>query len=75
MGDVELVPLRPHRRFYLTYEGPLTLGRGTVHRVADVQFQWKAVHPNYMEILLSDGQSWRIEIAGKTAFLRTNVGK
>ena len=30
-----LTPLPPHRRRYLTYQGPLTDGRGTVVRVAE----------------------------------------
>jgi hypothetical protein len=32
-GRVDLLPLPSHRRDYLTYEGALTGGRGTVHRV------------------------------------------
>lgn len=33
LGELELEPLAPHRRAYLTYEGPLTGGRGWVTRV------------------------------------------
>ncbi len=33
-GVLRLVPLPPHRRIYLDYQGPLTGGRGRVSRVA-----------------------------------------
>ena len=32
-GRLELTPLGEHRRVYLTYEGPVSGGRGTVSRV------------------------------------------
>jgi hypothetical protein len=33
LGRFDLIPLPPHRRRYLDYEGPLTDGRGHVRRV------------------------------------------
>lgn len=32
-GTMDLTPLKPHRRAYLTYEGPISRGRGSVRRV------------------------------------------
>lgn len=33
LGTWDIEPIRGHRRHYLTYEGPLTNGRGNIHRV------------------------------------------
>ncbi|XAL98896.1 hypothetical protein OT109_15075 [Phycisphaeraceae bacterium D3-23] len=35
LGTLTLTPLPPHRRRYLTYQGPVAGGRGSVRRVAD----------------------------------------
>jgi len=34
LGRLVLTPLPPHRRRYLTYEGPISRGRGDVRRLA-----------------------------------------
>ena len=39
-NKTELTSLPDHRRDYLTYEGPLSAGRGHVSRVAQGTFEW-----------------------------------
>lgn len=41
-GKGELVPLPPHRRRYLTYEGPIEGNRGHVKRIAEGNHQLRA---------------------------------
>ena len=41
-GDGALVPLPPHRRRYLSYEGPIEGNRGVVKRVAEGRHQLRA---------------------------------
>ncbi len=38
LGSWDLEPIQPHRRHYLTYQGPLSNGRGTVQRVDEGSF-------------------------------------
>ena len=38
-GDT-FTPIAAHRRAYLVYEGPLSLGRGRVDRVAAGRYEW-----------------------------------
>lgn len=39
LGRFELEPIAPHRREYLTYEGPISGGRGSVQRVDEGSVQ------------------------------------
>lgn len=47
LGAWQLEPIGSHRRLYLTYEGPLSGGRGTVTRVDEgtfVALEWTEQH-------------------------------
>ncbi len=37
-GRLALEPIQPHRRVYLTYQGPITGGRGSVQRIDEGTF-------------------------------------
>jgi hypothetical protein len=50
-----LIPLPNHRRAYLTYEGAVTGGRGTVRRVASGLHEVIADGPDGMVVRLIDG--------------------
>ena len=38
LGRMELTPIPPHRRIYLTYEGPISGNRGSVKRIDEGTF-------------------------------------
>ncbi|QDT14896.1 hypothetical protein [Alienimonas californiensis] len=42
---VEAEPIAPHRAFYLTHEGPVSGGRGTVVRLDGGTAEWDATDP------------------------------
>ena len=55
IGRFEAARLGPHRRLYLTYEGPIPGGRGTVTRVASGTGQILADAPGRFEALVRLG--------------------
>ncbi|MCC7388292.1 MAG: hypothetical protein IT431_05945 [Phycisphaerales bacterium] len=54
-GRFEAVRLEPHRRLYLTYEGPIAGGRGTVARVASGTGEILADTPGRFEAVVRLG--------------------
>lgn len=54
----DLVPLPPHRRIYLTYEGEISNGRGSVKRVDEGRFTAKLWTESHLVI---DLQLWSCE--------------
>jgi hypothetical protein len=51
-GEVVLHRLPDHRRIYLTYEGPVSAGRGSVTRVAAGQCRMLAQTPAHLKLKL-----------------------
>lgn len=52
LGKIELTPLPRHRRRYLSWEGTLSGGRGSVHRAAAGLVQVKCWTPGRIELTL-----------------------
>src|SRR5215204_1662785 len=51
------IPLRPHRRAYLQYEGPISADRGQVHRIHSGQHEVQEDSPRQLIVRLEDGQT------------------
>lgn len=49
---VRVTPLSPHRREYLSYEGPVSNNRGVVTRVAEGTFESRPANPGHASYLL-----------------------
>ncbi|HEX8323745.1 MAG TPA: hypothetical protein VF595_07505 [Tepidisphaeraceae bacterium] len=53
-GGVAAIPLPPHRRTYLTFEGPVSGGRGDVRRVESGTYDTIEVSASAVRIVLGD---------------------
>lgn len=54
--SVPAEPIADHRLHYLTYEGPVSGGRGTVARWDAGTFEWIASEPDRVEVELAGAQ-------------------
>jgi hypothetical protein len=52
---VEATRVADHRLIYLTYEGPVSGGRGSVRRVDQGEFTWRTSDPDRLSLILSGG--------------------
>jgi hypothetical protein len=52
----EFIPLRPHRRIYLQYEGAISGDRGTVHRLHAGHHLIDEDAPEHLIVTLESGQ-------------------
>jgi hypothetical protein len=68
-SPVTLTLLAPHRRAYLTYEGPVSNNRGVVTRVAEGTYDRLAAQHNRVGFVLrfADDRRARLRIDGNTA--------
>ncbi len=55
-GNSTFTPLRPHRRAYLQYEGPISADRGQVHRVESGRHEIEEDTPQQLIVRLENGQ-------------------
>ncbi len=62
-------PLPDHRRIYLTFEGPISGGRGSVRRVAEGVFQTIAWRDDHVRVRLSSAQ-----LVGEVDLYRSPAG-
>lgn len=72
----ELRKLPDHRRIYLEYEGPVSGGRGSVHRVAGGECEVRVLDEDHIEVAIgspativlllrrSDDAQWRADVRG-----------
>lgn len=54
-ASVTALGLRPHRPFYLNYEGPISGDRGSVYRVAAGEFEWELNSASHVRLRLCAG--------------------
>ncbi len=54
-------PLRNHRRFYLTYEGDVSGGRGSVYRLHEGAHMIECDDEKQLRVTLETGQRLRLE--------------
>jgi hypothetical protein len=52
---VEATRVADHRLIYLTYEGPVSGGRGSVRRVDHGEFTWRTSDPDRLSVILLGG--------------------
>lgn len=60
LADTPLTPLPDHRRAYLTYEGPVSGGRGSVRRVASGRYAVRDTAGATLVVELDTGEILRL---------------